>query len=1395
MSRETVMTQPEEFRINRILVIDDSPAIHEDFRKILCGPPRAGLGGGHDTFFGPEPVEPPRPRYEIHSAFQGEEGFRKVQEAAAAGRPYVLAFVDSRMPPGWDGVEAVTRIWQEQPNLQIVFCTANSDYSWDDLQARLGRSPNLAILKKPFDLIEVLQIASTASENYALHERDRHQSLELTRRVEELQSQLTQHEPTQQELRKLWRAVEQTPATILMTDVTGKIEYVNPRFVEITGYSAAEALGQNPRFLKSGAHDPAFYRHMWETLGQGNVWQGELCNKKKNGELYWESACISPVRDSKETITHYIAVKEDITERRRAAEALRLAEKQLEENGRQQKAILDNISDPAWLRGRKGHFLMVNRAWCEFAGMEAMQAVGKTVAEVGMYPPGVAAQLQAEDEQVMSSGKPSRQEVQLTFPDTGTVWFETSKAALIDERGIVYGLVGIARNISAHKQDKLALLESQRFLQSALNALSAHIAILDQHGLIIEVNAAWNQFARQNNFLGGDYGIGANYLSLCESATGVCAAEAPAVAEGIRDIMGGRCAEFQLEYPCHSPQEQRWFVVRVTRFAGDGPVRVVIAHENITARKRAEEELQWKTAFLEAQVNSSIDGILVVDDQGGKTLQNQRMADLLGIPQSIADDPDDEVQRRWVTQASKNPEQFIARVLHLNSHRDEISRDEMEMKDGTVLDRYSAPLVGSSGKYYGRIWTFRDITERKRADAVLKEQLLLRERLAKIATNAPGIIYAFRLRPDGSVCLPYVSPTIEEFYGVRADGLADDASPVFDLIHPEDQTRMRKSITESARTLSPWRCEFRVRHPRKGLFWVEGQATPERETDGGVLWHGFMSDITERKRMEVSLRESDEKFRQLAENITDVFWITSPDLKTMHYVSRCYVRVWGRSTESLYANPHEWVEAILPEERERVFTAFAGLMDDVPYVDMEYRIARPDGAIRWIQDRGFQVRDAGGKLIRLAGIASDITERKQVAEQLVLAKEAADSANRAKSEFLATMSHEIRTPMNGLLGFTNLLIESPLSDEQSQFAQAIKLSGKTLLTLINDILDYSKIEAGKLTVEAIPFDLSQVVQEVAGLIAMQAQQKNLAFHVQCESGLPPQFTGDPCRVRQVLLNLAGNAVKFTRQGGITIRLKPALAQSGFVRCEITDTGVGISADNQARLFQPFSQADSSTTRKYGGTGLGLAISKQLVELMGGEIGLNSQPNQGSTFWFTLPATPHSQVAVPNLELPAPGAALPEVAAKPDSQSSAGLRVLLAEDNFMNQKLAVHLLAKLNCRIDVANNGLEAVELAVRRPYDLIFMDCLMPEMDGWAATRAIRRSENGTGRVPIIAITAHVNQEQREKCRAAGMDDFIEKPIQGPELGGALQKWVFDARKRPVANLPQGTINYETVSH
>jgi PAS domain S-box-containing protein len=427
--------------------------------------------------------------------------------------------------------------------------------------------------------------------------------------------------------------------------------------------------------------------------------------------------------------------------------------------------------------------------------------------------------------------------------------------------------------------------------------------------------------------------------------------------------------------------------------------------------------------------------------------------------------------------------------------------------------------------------------------------------------------------------------------------------------------------------------------------------------------------------------------------------------------------------------------------------------------------------------------DTSGFLV----VATDLTERKRTqaqadaylreveaardriavqARELERTRDLALEATHAKSAFLATISHEIRTPMNGIIGLTTMLLETPLATDQEDVAKTILQSADSLLTIINDVLDFSKIEAGKLTIERADVNLRQITEDVIRLLGASARDKALALDVRIDADVPTRLIGDPSRLRQVLLNLVGNAIKFTPHGevGVTVACRERRGEAVVIEVAVTDTGIGIAPDVQGRLFQAFTQADASTTRRYGGTGLGLAICRQLVELMGGAIGVESAIDRGSRFWFAVPFDRPSAAAST-----ASTTAAVSVAARRDD-AGAPLRVLVVEDNLVNQKVATRMLEKLGHSVEIANNGSEAVDATARTAYDLVLMDCQMPELDGYGATTRIRARDTSR-QVPIVAVTANAFLDDRDRCLAAGMNDYLAKPLRLPDLERVLARW------------------------
>ncbi|HVQ36923.1 MAG TPA: response regulator, partial [Pyrinomonadaceae bacterium] len=729
--------------------------------------------------------------------------------------------------------------------------------------------------------------------------------------------------------------------------------------------------------------------------------------------------------------------------------------------------------------------------------------------------------------------------------------------------------------------------------------------------------------------------------------------------------------------------------------------------------------------------------------------------------------------------------------------------------------------------------------------------------------------------------------------------------------------------------------EYRLRKMDGSYGFYTARSVPVFDFEGKVgEWIGTMRDITVRRLQEQALRKSEEDLRQLADAMPQIVWTSNPD-GALDYYNQRWLDYTGMTLEE--TKGWGWRPILHPEDLALCLEAWGESVRTGEAYEIKYRFKRAsDGAYRWHLGRASAIRDEHGQIIKWFGTATDIDDAKRTEEALELshaqletrveqrtaelqeARNVALESTRLKSEFLANMSHEIRTPMNGVIGMTGLLLDSDLDDDQRDCAETIRTSGEALLTIINDILDFSKIEAGRLQFDIVDFDLRNAVEGTVEMLAERAREKRIEFASFVHSNAPTALRGDPGRLRQVLTNLTGNALKFTEHGEVVVSAEKKAENdtSVMIRFSVKDSGIGISEETQKRLFQAFTQADGSTTRKYGGTGLGLSISKQLVQLMGGEIGVTSVPGQGSTFWFTARFDKQPQETIQTLrhvesleklrvlivddndtnlkilthqlnswgmiptaarsgaqaldllrsgapqglaydlailDLLMPGmdglqlaetitsdpeirrmplvlltsagelgdvvrpsnAAIAAYLSKPVRQSqlydclisvmsnSAGgetLKVssattkhtlqdtkkmshkliLLAEDNVVNQKVAVRQLQKLGYRADAVANGREAIEALNRIPYDLVFMDCQMPEMDGYEATAEIRRQQGRVRLTPIVAMTAHALEGDRQKCIAVGMDDYITKPVKVEELSRVLKAWLSESQPEPV---------------
>ena len=682
--------------------------------------------------------------------------------------------------------------------------------------------------------------------------------------------------------------------------------------------------------------------------------------------------------------------------------------------------------------------------------------------------------------------------------------------------------------------------------------------------------------------------------------------------------------------------------------------------------------------------------------------------------------------------------------------------------DGTIfwINARCAAVRNASGEVIGLRGTVQDITERKLAEDELRRKHAMLERTEGIAHIGS---WEWRVETD---TVKWSDELFRLFRRNPVDG-APSFAEQHKLYYPEDFKRLAEAVEAAISHATPYEMELRaIRTDGKTRVCLARGFSEMVSSNKATRLFGYLEDITERKQVENSLRESEQQLQLFIEHSPVALAMFDREMRYLQ-VSHRWMQDYGLCDDNIRGRSHYEVFPEITEIWKAVHRR--GLAGEVVRED-EDRFERVDGSFQWLR---WEVRPWYSAANAVGGIvifSEDITERKQAEvelerhrlhlEELVAsrtadlasARDAAEVANRAKSAFLANMSHEIRTPMNGIIGMTNILRREGVIPKQAQRLDTIDASAQHLLSIINGILDLSKIEAGKLVLEEAPVVVSSLLDNVESILAERAKAKGI--HLLIESGnLPHMLVGDPTRLQQALLNYATNAVKFTETGKVTLRvlMQEETTESVTVRFDVSDTGIGIAPEAMSRLFSAFEQADNSMTRKYGGTGLGLAITRRLAELMGGEVGAESTPGVGSTFWFSVKLKKGGEATVVPMETAVDCEA--EI-----RQRYAGYRILVVDDEPINREVALLQLEAVDLAVDMAEDGAEAVTLARKNSYAAIFMDMQMPKLNGMEATLEIRRLP-GYRDIPIIAMTANAFVEDKERCFEAGMNDFLVKPF------------------------------------
>ena len=952
-------------------------------------------------------------------------------------------------------------------------------------------------------------------------------------------------------------------------------------------------------------------------------------------------------------------------------------------------------------------------------------------------------------------------------------------------------------------QRSQALIRQHDALRQAaiLDALPACVALIDAHGRVASVNQAWRQFEGDVAPLAPTCSVGSNYLALCDAAQGDDAGIARAAATGMRAVMEGRLPHYSVEYACHQAGAQRWLLMMVSPLRGSKRSGVLVTHFDITERTRAQRDLQRSSELLNAVITGTPDAVFVKDRDGRYLLCNEAMGRLLGR------DVDDVVGKttaelHLVDSAISTPDDVAA--------RNEIDRQVMasgqpmsteDVFGGALGPRTyhatKAPYRNGHGEILGVIGISRDISDRKFAERTLRESQALLSMASRLALVGSWYF-------DVPLTNVFWSDGLALMHDEKA-GFTPTLAQALAYYVPEHRVSIGAAVEACMRDGVAFDMECQIVTAAGRRIWVRAIGEADRGADGRIRRvQGALQDVSERRRAEHKTRLLAERLTNILGSITDAFLTVDHEWR-FTFVNSEALRMLGRPFDDLIGT-NIWVE--LPELAGTEFhRGLSAAMNAGTGSKFEIFLASRKG---WIGVNCYPSQTG------LSIYFSDITQRREDQEalralnsdlearvasrtaELTQAREDAEQANRAKSAFLAAMSHEIRTPMNGVVGMIDVLEQSNLKGQQARIVQTVRESAYALLGIVDDVLDFSKIEAGRFQIDHEPMSLADTVEQVCDVLDALAASKGVRLRRVVDPLLPPQVLGDALRLRQILLNLVGNAIKFSRvEGGTgTVDIRAGLIDKAEGRCSvefvIEDDGIGMDESTLARLFTPFMQGDDSTTKRFGGTGLGLSISQRLAALMGGTIGVASHPGQGSRFtvvigfeWLDVAASTRGDVddaADSQLDaMPCGESTTMPTPLSPAVARESGRLILVAEDSEINRSVIRQQLALMGFTAEIAGNGASALDLWRDGSYSMLLTDLHMPGLDGYELTRRIRGQESQDARMPIVALTANASKGEVKRCAEAGIDACMTKPVRLLDLYAMLKKWMpKDAQPLPL---------------
>jgi two-component system sensor histidine kinase/response regulator len=1045
-------------------------------------------------------------------------------------------------------------------------------------------------------------------------------------------------------------------------------------------------------------------------------------------------------------------MKEDAKTRETPMKELKSLRKQLKEHESKASAsslklrenfykdILDSIDDLIFVKDENHRWVFLNNAACKAWGYKKEELIGKM--DYDIFPKKEADIYWEKDNEILKNEKTILNEEPQTI--AGSVHtIATKKSIYKDKNTRKKYIVGTIRDITEHKRIENLLRESEEKFRNLFDNISSGVAVYEA------VDGG-------KDFIFKEFNKASERIEKIKKEK-VLRKSVLDVFPGVKKF--GLFSIFKRVYRTGKPELLPISLYRDNRISGwrENYVyklpsgEIVAVYDDVTEKIQAEEALVKERNLLRTLIDNIPDLIYVKDRHSRYLINNIATIHILGAKSEneLIGKRDLDTLPKDLASKYYQDDQKVVRTGKAIIDREEKVLDKSTGKTKWV-STYKAPLRDTDGKIIGIVGVSRDITEHKHIQDELKKS---EERYALAQSVANVGSWDWNIETDDL----FWSEQTEKIYGISRGEFSRKYNNFLELVHPDDREKVRNKVKECLESGIEYQSDYRIVRTDGTIRWTWSKGKVIRNNDGNpIRMIGITHDITEQKIAEERLSFERDLLETLMDNIPDMIYFKDPESRFTR-INQAQARVLGlkdqdeaigKSDADFFTNKHA-SDAF--EDEQRI------MRTKTPLINKLEEIRRSDGQFRWVSSTKVPIVDKEGNVSGLVGISRDVTDLKETENRLQEAKQAAESASRAKSTFLANMSHEIRTPMNAIIGFTDMLLDTTLDEDQTDYAGLIKISSNALLYLMNDILDFSKIEAGEVTFEKIDFDPELLVYDVCELIRPRIGSKPIEIICHLGEDIPSYVSGDPTRFRQVLLNLMTNASKFTESGEIEIELTLEKEEKDRIKFHIRvrDTGIGIAKNKLPKIFEAFHQADDSMTRRYGGTGLGLSISRNIIKKMGGDIWVDSKVGKGSIFhftaWFEKTADKHIKKITPI--------------------SLKGKRALIVDDNKNNLKILKHILQTVGMEVTALQNGSEVLSTLknAKHPYDICITDLQMPDISGYQLAEQIRKWKHKGTDIALIALSS-LSVKDAKQCEDVGFDGFLSKPIRREKLYQMLER-------------------------